>query len=425
MKKLYLFAIMTLTLPALLLAKELPDPVRIYFRIGSSEVDPTFRDNARNLAHIINTLSGEIVTDSIDHMTIEAFASPDGSEEFNNRLAGDRARSISDYIISHTSVNPAIVRSSSGGIAWDELRRMVDADRSVPSRAHILDIIDNVEVRIFDSKGRLVDSRKKRLMDLDAGRPYRYLCDNIFPELRNAAVITLYIKGSPDPVILSGPAETPSESVDKAPPSEEPEPLPAPVATAPQLTEETDTVQTEHTPCKPVHRLAIKSNLIYDALLMPNLEIEYRINDRWSVALEGNVAWWHNDSKHKYYQIAMIAPESRYWFMTRNPWHGHYVGLFAGGGKYDLENGGRGYKGEGFISGVTYGFMFPIARNLSFDAEIGLGYVNTRYREYIPRDGHYLFQRRSRTDYFGPVKVKFSLVWRLWDDNCKKKGVNR
>ena len=69
--------------------------------------------------------------------------------------------------------------------------------------------------------------------------------------------------------------------------------------------------------------------------------------------------------------------------------------------------------------------MFPIARNLSFDAEIGLGYVNTRYREYIPRDGHYLFQRRSRTDYFGPVKVKFSLVWRLWDDNCKKKGVNR
>lgn len=59
---------------------------------------------------------------------------------------------------------------------------------------------------------------------------------------------------------------------------------------------------------------SIKTNLLYDAVLMPSLEIEYRINKRWSVNLEGTMAWWHNDGRHKYYQLATISPEARYWF---------------------------------------------------------------------------------------------------------------
>ena len=158
---------------------------------------------------------------------------------------------------------------------------------------------------------------------------------------------------------------------------------------------------------------ALKTNLIYDALLMPNVELEWRINNRWSLAAEADVAWWKNDGRHKYYQIMNFAAEGRYWFHSYKPWHGHYVGLSAGGGKFDLEGGRTGYKGEGFLTGLSYGFMFPVSSCLSFDAEVGFGYLYAQYKVYKPQDGHYLFQHKSRTNYFGPVKVKFSLVWRF------------
>lgn len=74
----------------------------------------------------------------------------------------------------------------------------------------------------------------------------------------------------------------------------------------------------------------IKTNLLYDAVLMPSLEVEYRINDRWSAAVEGNMAWWHHNGKHKYYQLATIVPEVRYWFRPQGQRRGHYAGLFGG-----------------------------------------------------------------------------------------------
>lgn len=157
----------------------------------------------------------------------------------------------------------------------------------------------------------------------------------------------------------------------------------------------------------------IKSNLIYDVLLMPSLEIEYRIDDHWSAAVEGSMAWWHNNGKHKYYQLATIIPEVRYWFKPQGRRRGHYVGLFGGGGWYDLENGGKGYKGEGGMIGVSYGYMFPVGKYLAFEAGAGVGYLTTKYEEYLPLDGHYVYQQTSRTNWFGPVKLKFALVWNI------------
>ena len=174
---------------------------------------------------------------------------------------------------------------------------------------------------------------------------------------------------------------------------------------------------------EPLYRFALKTNLIYDIVLMPSLEAEYRINNRWSINLEGEVAWWKIDSKHKYYQLATISPEGRYWFKTKAPWHGHYLGLFGGFSWYDLENGGRGYKGEAEMVGVSYGYMFPVGRYLSFEAGIGMGYMHSKYEEYLPIDGHYVYQQTNRLNYFGPLKLKFSLVWRLWDVNRKKGGM--
>ena len=65
------------------------------------------------------------------------------------------------------------------------------------------------------------------------------------------------------------------------------------------------------------------------------------------------------------------------------------------------------------MAGLSYGYMFPIGRFLSLDAGIGVGYLNTEYEEYLPIEGHYVYQQTSRTSYVGPVKARLSLVWHL------------
>ena len=168
---------------------------------------------------------------------------------------------------------------------------------------------------------------------------------------------------------------------------------------------------------------SVKSNLVYDALLMPSLEVEYRFSEQWSVAVEGNMAWWHNDGKHRYYQLATIIPEARWWFRPQGNRKGHYLGLFGGGGWYDLENGEKGYRGEGGMVGVSYGYQFPIGRHFAFEAGVGVGFMTTKYDEYLPLDGHYVYQQTNRTNYFGPLKLKFAFVWNI--GRGAEKGGNR
>ena len=168
---------------------------------------------------------------------------------------------------------------------------------------------------------------------------------------------------------------------------------------------------------------SVKSNLMYDALLMPSLEVEYRFSEQWSVAVEGNMAWWYNDGKHRYYQLATIIPEARWWFRPQGNRKGHYLGLFGGGGWYDLENGEKGYRGEGGMVGISYGYQFPIGRHFAFEAGIGVGFMTTKYDEYLPLDGHYVYQQTNRTNYFGPLKLKFAFVWNI--GRGAEKGGNR
>lgn len=261
-----------------------------------------------------------------------------------------------------------------------------------------------------------MDGRKKQLMDLRGGMPYTYMLENFFPELRSSLSVACYRKPEP-PVKVISQKET---KVKEPEPALQPDSVAEP-ASEPATVRKEATVQ-PHRPT--VQRLAVKTNLLYDAILMPSLEVEYRIADRWTVNLEGDMAWWNNDGKHKCYQVATISPEGRWWFGQKqgSPWHGHYLGVFGGFTWYDLENGKEGYQGEAEMVGVSYGYMFPIGRRLSLEAGIGLGYMHSKYEEYLPIDGHYVYQQTNRMNYFGPLKLKFALVWRLWDTDKKKGG---
>ena len=404
-------------------AEQRVDSVCIYYRTGYRYVEPTYRDNGTQLARFTESIRKALRDGTIERIVVRSGASPDGTNRANELLSVRRADSLVSYIVRHTAVPEVLIEKQAAGILWDELRAQVAAS-GMPYRDEVLNVLDNTPVWIFDERNRVVGGRKQRLMDLRGGEPYRYMLREFFPDLRSSVVVTLHVHSEKETadrksvladslrIMPEIPDTTrnaarlqPGEIIDSISP-------PAVSGNIPPSSggdeERTDV---------PFHRLALKTNLLYDAVLMPSLEVEYLINERWTVNLEGEVAWWSKKSKHKYYQIATISPEARYWFKTHKPWHGHYVGLFVGGSWYDLENGKRGYKGELFMTGLSYGYMFPVSRNISFEVGIGVGFLHTSYEEYLPIDGHYVYQRTSRTDYFGPVKLKFALVWRLWNQN--------
>jgi hypothetical protein len=162
-------------------------------------------------------------------------------------------------------------------------------------------------------------------------------------------------------------------------------------------------------------RWALKTNLLYDGILMPNLEIEYMLSACWSVNIEGQYAWWSRPEKSQFYQIASVSPELRYWLSHKEPFSGHYVGVYYGGGLYDLEDGNStGYYGACYIStGLSYGYMKSLGPHLSLELGIGAGYLSTGYKTYFPIDGRYVYQSTRRLNYVGPTKAKISLVWKF------------
>lgn len=428
-------ALLTVITPTINAEDSLPnETAKVYYPRGHRYYYPSYLDNGVRMSRFIQSVQAADSSGILDRIEVRAYASPDGSKAANRRLSVNRCNELVAYLQKHTGVSPELIVHRPEGIAWDELYAMVEADTSAPYRTEVLDVLANTPEFVTDDSGRVVGGRKKSLMDLHGGRPYNWLLENIFPQLRNAVAVTLFVKSDE----ADSPA-TATESVvisTDSPGDEKYSTTDLSTDDQQETGDETGAL-TDGTPAQAdeatasgsdirdrdiIHAFALKTNLIYDALLCPNLSFEWRINDRWSVQAEADVAWWKNDNRHRFYQIMYLGGEGRYWFKQRAPWHGFYAGVMAGGGKYDLSRGHTGYKGEAGLGGITCGFMFPISRNLSFDAEIGVGYLYTKYEEYIPYDGHYIYQQTARSNYFGPVKAQFSLVWRFGDSAKIMKG---
>ncbi len=417
------------------------DSVNVLFRVGQSHFDPSLGENGAVMNDFVANVRSQMGKGGVERIVIYGYASPDGQPKANERLASNRCASLAEYIASHTGVNRALIEQCPEGIGWTELRRLVATNPDVPHRDEVIDILDNTPLQVLDSRGRVVDGRKKQLMDLAGGRAWKWLTIHLFPQIRNAIGISFYTNETSDRTeeLNEGviekcveAKETGDQTVELQDASGEAK---APEAIQEQVTEvisiyESDDASIAHVSSgssdesvnpltesseKTHSILALKTNLLYYGLLLPNAELEWLINKHWSVAVEGNVAWWGSYKKERSYRLALLDAEGRYWIKPRAPWHGMYVGLIAGGGWYDIEKGTPGHYGWGLMSGVTFGYMWPVTRTLSLEAGIGAGYAHIVDKEYEPIEGHHVYLRTRKINYFGPVKLNFSLVWRFLD----------
>ncbi len=161
----------------------------VYFRQGKYDIDPKFEANGKSLDEMITSIRTlQTSPDSrVRAVVIAGFASPEGTFAFNDRLAFDRAASVKNYIRDYTGLPDDAIMLYNGSEDWRGLKILVEQS-DMPSKERVLEIIDTVPV--WDpATGR---GREEELMRIDGGRPYRYMYQNFFPLLRNAAYIKIY-----------------------------------------------------------------------------------------------------------------------------------------------------------------------------------------------------------------------------------------
>ena len=190
--------------------------------------------------------------------------------------------------------------------------------------------------------------------------------------------------------------------------------------------------------CKPFY-MGIKTNMLYDLGAIPNIGAEFYLGANFSVVANWEYSWWKSDKKSWYWRTYGGDVALRYWMgkASRNkPLTGHHLGLYGQMITYDFEVGGRGYiadsgfgkdksedasLGWNWAAGLEYGYSLPIARRLNIDFTLGVGYHWGTFKEYLPIDGHYVWQATKRRKYIGPTKCEISLVWLIGCGNYNKK----
>lgn len=148
-----------------------------------------------------------------------------------------------------------------------------------------------------------------------------------------------------------------------------------------------------------------------------------------SVAGNWMYSWWKNDPKAWYWRTYGGDIALRYWFgkaAEAKPLSGHHLGIYGQILTYDFEVGDMGYLGDkwSWAVGAEYGYSLPVAKRLNIDFNLGIGYLTGEFKEYLPIDGHYVWQATKQRHWIGPTKAEISLVWLLGrgNENVKKGG---
>lgn len=283
----------------------------LYFRLNEALVDSGYANNGKTLEALSKLFSDKVLASRIDSVHIYAYASPEGERMHNEQLAYRRAIAAKEQLtLNYPLINDSCIRLFPKGEAWEGLWKLIVWDTEIPEREELMMIMSQVAD---------TEKRKGLLKFLNGGRAYKYIEKNVLPRLRNAAICTVWMKPANAASIITG--ETPALPVTSRIITPQEAYVPGKHET-----------KNNHIPRKPL--LALKTNLLFDAALIPNVEVEVPIGKRFSVNGELMFPWWLFDGNRYCLQILAGGIEGRYWFGNREKKYaltGHFMGLYAGG----------------------------------------------------------------------------------------------
>ena len=385
------------------------DRYALYYYCDRIDLQEDYLDNALQMARIRDILAR---SPRIDSIAIYAYASPEGAPHRNDWLARRRAEVARDFILANLPNDSVLLPQNiilhPMGENWEGLYEELDANYHLMNRDRVMKIM-RADIP--------TETKKWRLKQLDNGFTYNWIIRHHMPALRVATWLCVY---QPIPEFV---ADTMPDISVEMPTLPELEPLPVT-----EVSRKKKTI------------LALKTNLLYDALSLVNYSIEVPIGERFSALWYHQFPWWTWGQADNQYCIRFlsIGGEGRWWFkpmprpqmgksVQRDRLMGHFVGLYAESGKWDFE-WGRDicHQGEHWSVGLSYGYSMPLGRRLNMEFSLSLGYASIAYRGYTPSENYEILWRdpakQGRWHYFGPTKVQVSLVYPILLTTKKKGG---
>ena len=362
----------------------------IYYRCDSVDVDIDYLDNRDQIPRILHYIKS---SPRIDSITIYSYSSPEGRYSHNLKLSQERGKSAKRFLLSHSpdsaKLNSGKIRLSPIAENWEGLIASVEQLYPRDDREAVLSIIHDKSISN--------DTRKWKLKCLDSGKSYRYIIDHYMPPLRAASWVCVW--------------------------GEVMEPLPQrPLISSRLSGPEPGLVMHDEASSEIRTVIALKTNLLYDAVTALNFAVEVPISRRFSVLYEHHCPWWLSKSNKYCLQFLGYGGELRWWMspiskgVKRDALTGHFLGLYGWTGKSDIQIDNRVgcYQFEFCSAGLTYGYSMPVGRHLNMEFSISAGYAQVPYRHYIPTDDWSLLIRdENKTGtlhYIGPTKAEISLV---------------
>lgn len=420
---------------------------KIHFERSRTDFNATYMDNATQLKAIKHMLDSVSAMEVVG-VNVVGSASPEGTLKFNTYLATNRAARLKNYLVN--TYDDFFADSLEWNVSyeyedWSYVEELL-AQSDIKYRDEALDIIKNTPYLVYDANGKVVTSRKKKLMDLRGGSVWREMDAKIFP----------YSRGAELQIIVKAPSVAPvaEEVVDTL------------IADTTCYEPECEPVIEEN--CKndtliPVQEtkewrqpmLAVKTNLLfYGAYIpkygwgpIPNIGIEFLPrHGHWTVGASLDIPWYQNYSNHKFLQARNWQIEARRYFNKGDAHYwGWYAQVYVHTGLFGIGfNKEEGWQGESVGGGIGGGYVLPLSKNKHWKLEFNLqvGYIRTQYDPYVYghptngiEDGLYYYnwthdpdlfkERQYRHNWLGPTRVGVTLSYDLLYYPRKKANKNK
>lgn len=387
-------------------AQEHRTEICVYFRLNRTAIDSAYSDNAYRMREIMAILQN-IRRDSTINIVGISFcgaASPEGSYQLNRKLARERLSSLERFVCQQVDIPDSLISRDDGYIPWDYLRSQVEKS-DLRQRDTILSIIDEKPKLVkYHYPDKLVDHRIVKLKQLEDHRIWWQLYHMCFEQMRNAyAVIVTYKKDILPPVLDStiGYIRLPETKLSIPPLKIQP--------IAPSITE--------------TRFFAVKTNLLFNAVLCANLGFEVELWPKWSL----DVPVWYSPyditSTHKLRLLA-TQPEIRRWLKKAG--EGHFFGLHTHVAGFNVAINAHGrYQDPNHAlwgMGLSYGYAMHLdkAEHWGVEFNIGAGFAEYDYDVYYNRNNGQKFRSGSAT-YFGITRAGVTLSYKWYKERKERR----
>lgn len=418
-------------------------PLRAYFPTGRADFNLKFKSNTLfidSLTALLDRYAANGVV--IEQVDICGGASPEGMLHMNRALAAKRAVNVRRQIQSLKPLNDTLFHTRDCGIYWEGLEQLV-AESDMKHRDEVLEILRTVPEQIFSPTGKWVDGRRHRLEMLHGGRTWHEMSRRFFPELRSCEIVSfkcnppeystgIYTVPNSDEKIntdsdATGRSDTLHAGTDKGNTVNNGSDTPNAglEVSADSIALDTDNLSQsvpntglalfKKSPNKTY--FALKTNLLYDAVGLPNLGVEVQ-RGQWSLTASGLYGWWRNWTR-PHINAASGEMALRRWFgrdSKETPFAGHHIGATAQVAAFDLK--GTGAEGRyapwgSWCAGLEYGYALQLCQGLTLDLTAGVGYAEFTLKRYERQDDCDVLLGTRRVSTVAPVKAEVSLIWTL------------